>query len=108
MATEPVAATVTEFATKRGVESALELGMQLVTDCFPDAERVRAEMGGDPETGKRWIAIEFDTRGTPEEILDWHDRLTRTWVRTTDGTARESICFSFDILEQASRALPPT
>jgi hypothetical protein len=63
-----IAPEVGEFCAAHGLPAALETAVDHLGRAFPDAERITAEVGQDPDSHHRWVLLDVLMTGTAAEV----------------------------------------
>ena len=94
---ETVAPDVLAFCTREGILDHLRTALDLIQECFPDAQGMRSEMVWDPDSGEEWAALTVTVSGPEADIAERDHRFVDRWIAAVPWPARDMIVTTLDI-----------
>ena len=89
---------IREFLMREGILEYLPRALDLVQECFPTTQGIRAEFVEDPDSDAEWVALIVTMTGTVEEILEQDEHFMNHWITEMPSPAGDKIVVSPDII----------
>lgn len=86
---------VRQFLTERGILSGAVNVVGIAERTFPGNRRVSLAVEQDPESDAKWLVVDVNANGSPEDALASYDRFIKEWSRYPDPNARQLINLTF-------------
>ena len=94
----PATPEARSFCESQYLGNAVHLAADLVKKCFQTAEAPNLQTEQDPETGEKWLVLDFTARGDVQEILAGHNAFVERWC-LVEPTGKEGLArIEFNIL----------